>query len=76
VLRSTLRDPSFYHVILHVFSEIFELGGSETFEKLIKCWRRGWRGRWWRGWTRRKYTMLAKSFVARKGESLYIIGCS
>jgi len=44
-LRSMLRDPSFYGVIMHVFSELLQLCRGKALNEVIKCWRRRWRGR-------------------------------
>ena len=71
-LRSMLRDPSFYGVILHVFSELPKLCGSKALEDVIECWQRRWRGRGRRGFAWRKDAVLAKGFIA--GKSYDLIG--
>jgi len=72
-LRSMLRDPSFYRVILHVFSELPKFCRCKALEDIIECWRRWWRGRGRGGFAWRKDAMLAQGFIAGKSDNLICI---
>jgi hypothetical protein len=45
----TLRNITFYNVILHIFSELLKFCRGKVFEDVVEGWWWGWRRRWWRG---------------------------